>query len=167
MNKWYTIFTMLVLSVVFAACSGSDGGDDDANEEAVPTESGDEAAPVESEGSDSAEAEGSDAAEAEQEQEGQGEHAAAEIGELGAMLASLDGSANIEVACASCIYGMEGIEDCVLAANVDGKKYLVTGIEFDTHEQGLCMDTGTARLAKITGEVHEHGIEATSVEMTD
>jgi hypothetical protein len=160
MKKRYGVFTILVLSVVLAACSGDDAGDEGGSEEAAPAETGEEAMPMESEGGDAAEAEGSHGG------DGGHSHVVAEVGEMGGMLASLDGSAVTEVACASCIYGMDGVEECVLAAKVDGKEYLVTGIEFDTHGQGLCMDTGTARTAKIVGVVHENGIMATSVQLT-
>ncbi len=151
MRKWYAIIPMLLMSVFFAGCSGDDDAEDDGATE--------EAAMVESDG---------DAGHAEESGGHDDDHAAvATVADLGEMLASLDGSAAVEVACGSCIYGMDGIEECVLAAKVKDKEYLITGIEFDTHGAGLCMESETARTANIVGMVHEHGIVATSVELTD
>lgn len=151
MRKWYAIIPMLLMSVIFAGCSGDDDAEDDGAAE--------EAAMVESDG---------DAGHSEESGGHDDDHAAvATVADLGEMLASLDGSAAVEVACGSCIYGMDGIEECVLAAKVKDKEYLVTGIEFDTHGAGLCMESETARTANIVGMVHEHGIVATSVKLTD
>lgn len=40
--------------------------------------------------------------------------------------------------CATCVYGMEGIEGCVLAVLVDGRPLLVTGVPIPGHETGIC-----------------------------
>jgi len=166
MRKWYAIIPMLLMSVIFAGCSGDDDAEDDgAAEEAAMVESdGDAGHSEESGGHD----DDGDAGHAEESGGHDDDHAAvATVADLGEMLASLDGSAAVEVACGSCIYGMDGIEECVLAAKVKDKEYLVTGIEFDTHGAGLCMESETARTANIVGMVHEHGIVATSVKLTD
>lgn len=91
-------------------------------------------------------------------------HDTAKVNTLGAMVATLDGSNEIEVGCASCSYGMDGVEGCLLAAVIDDEPFLVTGIEFDTHGNGLCKATSTAT---IVGKVHANGIEATKVVLTD
>ena len=170
MRKWYALMPMLLASVIFAGCSSDTDDSDDGGgvEDAAPAESEESASAEEAEEMVAEESSSHDHGDASHTHGDEGHtHAAAEVSALGAIMASLDGSNAIEVACASCIYGMDGIEDCVLAAMVNDKPLLVTGIEFDTHGAGLCKDTGTARTAKIVGKVHENGIEATKVEMTD
>jgi len=50
----------------------------------------------------------------------------------------------VEVGCAGCLFDMEGAEGCQLAVKVDGKTYLVSGVDIDTHEAGLCESTKQA-----------------------
>ncbi len=68
----------------------------------------------------------------------------------------------VEAACASCIYKMDGVEDCELAVKIDGTPYLVSGIEFDTHEAGLCE---AAQSAEIRGEIEGDRFVATGFEL--
>lgn len=59
----------------------------------------------------------------------------------------------LEVACAGCIFKMEGAEGCELAAKIDGKAYLVSGASFDAHSTGLCDASKQADAAgKIEGD---------------
>ncbi len=67
----------------------------------------------------------------------------------------------VEAACASCIYEMEGVEDCELAVKIDGKPYLVSGVDVDAHESGLC---DAAKSAAISGEIDGDRFVATSFE---
>ena len=151
MNKWYTLVALLSLSLFVAACSG--GTDEAPADDATPTE---EAAPTE--------AADTEANEASEEHGEEHAHGAVEATDLGTLVAALDSNNAIEVGCGSCIYGMEGVEGCELAAVVGDDTFLVTGVDFDTHGSGLCNASGHA---KIAGNVHEKGISATSVELTD
>ena len=66
----------------------------------------------------------------------------------------------VEVACASCIYHMPGVESCVLAAKIDGKPMLVTGVSVDAHTLGLCSK---AKNAVVAGNVDGDSFVATKV----
>lgn len=68
---------------------------------------------------------------------------------------------SVEAACASCIYKMEGVEDCELAVKIDGKTYLVSGVEVDAHESGLCE---APKPAVISGKIEDGQFTATSFE---
>ncbi len=70
----------------------------------------------------------------------------------------------VEVGCASCIYEMEGVEDCELAARIDGKAYLVELEGFDAHSAGLCAGTKTA---VVTGAIEGDRFHATSLELAE
>ncbi len=70
----------------------------------------------------------------------------------------------VEVGCASCIYEMEGVEDCELAARIDGKAYLVELDGFDAHGSGLCAGTKTA---VVTGAIEGDRFHATSLELAE
>ena len=56
----------------------------------------------------------------------------------------------VEVACGSCVYHMEGVKGCKLAAMVDGKPMLVTGVPQPGHDSGICEK---AQQASLTGQV--------------
>ena len=61
----------------------------------------------------------------------------------------------VKAGCAMCIFGMEGVETCQLAAEIENRAYLVTGTAMmdhgDAHEEnGMCT---VARKAVVTGEV--------------
>ena len=71
---------------------------------------------------------------------------------------------SVEVGCASCIYEMEGVEDCELAARIDGKAYLVELKGFDAHGAGLCAGTKTA---VVTGAIEGDRFHATSLELVE
>lgn len=87
------------------------------------------------------------------------------IPDPGARVRALDNE-TVGVACGVCIYGMEGGDDCPLAAEIgEGKYYFVTlklKGEFDTHGVGLC---DAASKARVTGDLHEHGVVATAIEL--
>ncbi len=70
----------------------------------------------------------------------------------------------VEVGCASCTYEMEGVEDCELAARIDGKAYLVELEGFDAHGSGLCAGTKTA---VVTGAIEGDRFHATSLELAE
>ena len=70
----------------------------------------------------------------------------------------------LEVGCASCIYEMEGVEDCELAARIDGKTYLVELEGFDAHSAGLCAG---AKTAVVTGAIEGDRFHATNLELVE
>ena len=55
-----------------------------------------------------------------------------------------------EVGCATCIYKMEGVSGCQLAAKIDGVARLVEGSDVDAHAEGLCS---AAKQAKLAGKI--------------
>jgi len=84
---------------------------------------------------------------------------------LGARVRGLDNEV-VGVACGVCIYGMEGGDDCPLAAEIGEKQYYFVTLklkgEFDTHGVGLC---DAASKARVTGVLHEHGAVVTAIEL--
>ena len=68
----------------------------------------------------------------------------------------------VEVACASCIYHMPGVSGCKLAARIDGKPMLVTGVRVSAHTLGLCSK---AKEALVAGKVDGDIFVATKVEL--
>ena len=52
----------------------------------------------------------------------------------------------MEVACGSCIYGMEGVEGCVAAVKVNDEPVLLTGVPVDAHGLGLCKEPKKAHI---------------------
>lgn len=76
-----------------------------------------------------------------------------------AVAAALAGAKTHEVACATCIYKMTGVEGCVLATKIDDKTYLVTGVEMPGHESGLCDG---AHQAELVGELQGDRFVATA-----
>ena len=74
---------------------------------------------------------------------------------------SVSGDARtVAVACASCIYEMSGVSGCKLAAKIDGKPVLVTGVELDAHSSGLCSG---AKEATVHGELRDQKFVATRI----
>lgn len=72
-------------------------------------------------------------------------------------------SETVEVACGMCVYGMEGVQGCQLAAKIDnGDPILVTGSDLDLHEHKLCS---VASDAVVTGEVEGDTLVVTAVEI--
>ncbi len=72
-------------------------------------------------------------------------------------------SETVEVACGSCVYGMDGVVGCKLAAKINnGDPILVTGSDLDLHEHNLCS---TATDAVVSGEVDGDTLIASSVEI--
>ena len=67
----------------------------------------------------------------------------------------------VEAGCAMCIFGVEGRDDCELAVKIDGKPYLVTGIDIDTHGSGFCE---SSKQADVEGEVKDGKFVATKFE---
>lgn len=61
--------------------------------------------------------------------------------------------------CGSCVFGMDGVKGCPLAVKIDGKPYLVTGVDMDAlgdahAADGLCLVARRATaLGKIEGDV--------------
>ena len=68
----------------------------------------------------------------------------------------------VEAGCASCIYGMDGVEGCQPAVRIDGKTYLVTASDFDAHGAGLCSAT---RTAEVSGSIEGDRFVAESFEI--
>ena len=69
-------------------------------------------------------------------------------------------SETVEIACGSCVYGMDGVQGCKLAAKINGDPILVTGSDLDLHEHHLCS---TASDAVVSGEVDGGVLVASSV----
>ena len=78
-----------------------------------------------------------------------------------AALVSLN-SKTIEVGCAMCVYDIDGVTSCKLAAKIDDNPMLVSGAEVDLHEHGLCEAAG---MAVVSGRVDGDMLVATTVEM--
>ncbi len=72
-------------------------------------------------------------------------------------------SETVEVACATCVYGMAGVKGCKLACKIDnGSPMLVTGSDVDLHAHNLCS---AATNAVVSGEVEGDTLVATAVEI--
>ena len=67
---------------------------------------------------------------------------------------------SLEVGCGMCIYDMEGMGGCELAAKVDGKTVLVTGVDVDLHDEDLCS---APKNAMVTGTVEGDKLVVTEV----
>lgn len=76
-------------------------------------------------------------------------------------LASLDG-VSVEAGCGLCIYGMPGVDGCVPAVVIEGQPLLMTGIEMDLHDHGLCTE---AAQAVVSGEVKDGTFVATQFDI--
>ena len=68
----------------------------------------------------------------------------------------------VDAGCASCIFNMEGIEECQLAVKIDEKTYLVSGADVDAHESGLC---DSVKKAVVAGNVEGDKFVATSFQL--
>ncbi len=68
----------------------------------------------------------------------------------------------VKVGCGMCIYEMVGVDSCELAIHADGHSMLVTGVDMDLHDHGLCSKEG---MAVVSGEVKDGVLVATSVEV--
>jgi hypothetical protein len=73
--------------------------------------------------------------------------------------AAVAGAQTLEVGCGACVFHMPGVDGCPLAVEVDGKHYLVSGVEMPGHESGLCDH---ARTADLTGRLEGEQFVATS-----
>jgi hypothetical protein len=72
-------------------------------------------------------------------------------------------SETVEVACGSCVYGMDGVNGCKLAVKIDnGDPMLATGSDVDLHAHNLCK---APTKAVVTGEVEGDTLVMTSVEI--
>ena len=76
-------------------------------------------------------------------------------------------SIQVTAGCGSCVFGMEGVEGCPLAVKIDGKPYLVTGVEMDAlgdahAADGLCS---VARQATTVGRVEGDRFVAERMEL--
>lgn len=72
-------------------------------------------------------------------------------------------SATTDVGCAKCVYKLAGAGDCSqIAGTIDGKTLLLTGVELDAHELGLCNAT---KSALVKGNVEGDKFVATVVEL--
>ena len=72
-------------------------------------------------------------------------------------------SETVDVGCAKCMYKLAGAEDCSqVAGSVDGKPLLLTGVELNAHELGLCKAT---KSALVKGDVEGDKFVATDVEL--
>lgn len=67
-----------------------------------------------------------------------------------------------EAGCASCIYKMDGIKGCVTAVKVGNTPMILTGVEVDAHELGLCT---ASKQILVSGKVEGGNFVATKVEL--
>ena len=67
----------------------------------------------------------------------------------------------IEVGCAMCIYDMDGVQGCTLAANIDGEPMLMTGVDVDLHAHDLCS---VAKDAVVTASMEGDGLVASTID---
>ena len=67
---------------------------------------------------------------------------------------------DVELGCAKCVYHMEGVEHCTVAAKVGDEVMLVKGGGIDAH--GLC---GRPKMAEITGKMQEGELHASNIEL--
>ncbi len=67
---------------------------------------------------------------------------------------------SVEVGCATCIYGMDGVKGCALAAVVNDQPMLVEGVDVDLRGHDLCSASKTGI---ISGEVEGDKVMATTV----
>ncbi len=77
------------------------------------------------------------------------------------VMASLENQ-DIEVGCAMCVYGMDGVQGCTLAAMIEGKPMMVNGVELDMHDHGLCSG---AKRAMVSGKIEGGELAASKVEV--
>ena len=68
----------------------------------------------------------------------------------------------VEVGCGGCIFNMESVQGCQLAAKVDGKAYLVSGASFDAHSTGLCS---ASKQADAAGTIEDGKFVVTKMEL--
>ena len=72
--------------------------------------------------------------------------------EAAALLASMK-TISAEVGCADCIYNVDGVKGCdKIATKVNGQTLLVSGVDFNFHDAGLCSK---AKQASLTGVVKD------------
>ncbi len=76
-------------------------------------------------------------------------------------LASLENQ-DIEVGCAMCVYGMDGVQACALAGMIEGKPMMMNGVELDMHDHGLCSG---AKRAVVSGKIEGGELAASKVEV--
>jgi|GEM_PF-5849588 len=68
--------------------------------------------------------------------------------------------AKMEVACAHCVYHLDGVDACAPATMVDGKPMLLTGV--DLEDPSLCVGPKEAMVA---GEVKDGEFVANKIEL--
>ena len=68
----------------------------------------------------------------------------------------------VEVACATCIYDIQGVTGCVTAVKIGGTPYLLAGAELDAHNSGLC---DSAKHAHVHGKVQDGKFVASSIKL--
>lgn len=85
--------------------------------------------------------------------------AASPAGDPSAPTLAQPAAQDLETGCGNCVFGMDGVQGCQLAVKLDGKPYLVSGVEMPDHESGLCDHS---RMAAITGQVEGERFVATS-----
>lgn len=68
----------------------------------------------------------------------------------------------VEVGCAMCIFKMDGVQGCKLAAKVTGQPVLVSGSDVDAHTAGLCSKS---MQATISGKVEDGKLAAADIEL--
>jgi hypothetical protein len=72
------------------------------------------------------------------------------------------GVQTVEIACAGCVFQMEGAKGCQPAIKLAGQTLKVTGVAFDAHASGLCDGT---KKAEVSGKVVDGTYVATSLKV--
>jgi hypothetical protein len=78
--------------------------------------------------------------------------------------AAMTAPIHAEIACASCIYHMDGITECTPAVRIQDKTMLLTGVEIDTHGSGLCA---AAQHAHLKGQIVDGKFVATALDLDE
>jgi len=69
---------------------------------------------------------------------------------------------SMEVACAHCVYHMDGVATCTPAVKVGDTPMLLTGVPLDPHSMGLCEEP---KMAMVAGKVDGDHFVASSLEL--
>ena len=75
---------------------------------------------------------------------------------------SKDHEHTVEVGCAGCIYGKEGVKGCKTAVKVHDDIYMLKGAKINAHQEGLCK---AAKQGKVVGHIEGDNFVASSAEL--
>ena len=97
------------------------------------------------------------------EKQAESESETVQTAEIAATPAAATGETmEVEIACAGCIYGMDGIEHCMAAVKIGDEIAILEGVEIDAHATGLCS---APKQAMVIGEIKDGKFVAAMVEV--